>query len=115
RPGPPGRKERDPYARGRPGGRDRGHPDLVRCRADEDAGYRPSNLSGSGPVRSFLFSTVMSSTSVADSSKRPVDQKQVHVVEAERLERPFESLAGVVGLVCIVAQLAGDEDLAAVQ
>jgi hypothetical protein len=33
------------------------------------AAYRPSNLSGSGPVRSSLFSTVMSSTSAADSSK----------------------------------------------
>jgi hypothetical protein len=53
----------------RPGERPR-----VRCAARRPAagaapGYRPSNLSGSGPVRSFLFSTVMSSTSVADSSK----------------------------------------------
>src|ERR1700733_291149 len=37
--------------------------------AGSGTGYRPGNLSGSGPVRSFLFSSVMSSTSVAGSSK----------------------------------------------
>src|SRR5580693_1670097 len=45
----------------------------------------------------------------------PVDQEQVDVLGAESLERPFESLAGIVGLVRVVAQLAGDEDLTAVQ
>src|SRR5207244_12890560 len=35
--------------------------------------------------------------------QRPVDQEQVDVLSAERLERPFEGLAGLVGLVCIVA------------
>jgi hypothetical protein len=45
------------------------HAHPVQPGQGQPPGYRPSNLSGSGPVRSFLFRTVMSSTSVADSSK----------------------------------------------
>src|SRR5580693_4954831 len=47
--------------------------------------------------------------------QRPVDEEQVDVVEAERLERGVERLAGGVGLVGVVAQLAGDEDVAPVE
>src|SRR6201996_7979637 len=47
--------------------------------------------------------------------QRPVDQEQVDVLGAESLERPCEGLAGIVGLVRVVAQLAGDEDLTAVE
>src|SRR5580693_6077295 len=45
----------------------------------------------------------------------PMDQEQVDVLGAESLERPFESQACIVRLVRVVAQLAGDEDLTAVQ
>jgi len=44
-----------------------------------------------------------------------MNQKQVQVVEAQRLQRLVECLAGVVGPVGVVAQLACDEHLAAVQ
>jgi hypothetical protein len=44
-----------------------------------------------------------------------VDQEQVDVVRAQRLQRLVERPAGVVGFVRVVAQLAGHEDLAAVQ
>ena len=47
--------------------------------------------------------------------QRPVDEEQVDVVDAERLERLVERLAGGVGLVGVVLQLAGDEDLASVE
>ena len=43
-----------------------------------------------------------------------MDQEQVDVVEAELLERAGERLAGVVGAVVAVVELAGDEHLAAV-
>src|SRR5215216_6742396 len=51
---------------------------------------------------------------VVERRQRPVDQKQIHVVEAEIGERRVESLAGVVGLVQSVVELARDEDVAAV-
>src|SRR6202034_1023411 len=39
--------------------------------------------------------------------QRPVDEEEVDVVKAQRLERRVEGRAGGVGLVCVVAQLAG--------
>jgi hypothetical protein len=47
--------------------------------------------------------------------QRPVDEEQVHVVEAELGERRIERLTGVLGVVKRVAELAGDEDVAAVE
>jgi hypothetical protein len=44
-----------------------------------------------------------------------VNQEQVDVVDAQRLERPVERLTGGVRLVGVVAQLAGDEHLASVE
>ena len=44
-----------------------------------------------------------------------MDQEQVDVVQAERLERVVEGPAGLVGLVRVVAQLAGDEHVGAVE
>ena len=52
---------------------------------------------------------------VVQGGQRPVDQEQVDVVDAERLQRAVERAAGVVGRVEAVVQLAGDEDVAAVQ
>jgi hypothetical protein len=44
-----------------------------------------------------------------------VDQEQVEIVEAERLERAVEGLSGVVGPVRAVGELAGDEYLTTIQ
>jgi hypothetical protein len=44
-----------------------------------------------------------------------VDEEQVHVVEAELGERLVERLAGVAGSWNAVVELAGDEDVAAVE
>ena len=52
---------------------------------------------------------------VVQGRQRPVDQEQVDVLEAERVERPLEGAAGVVGLVVAVVQLARDVQLRAVQ
>src|SRR5215207_1185297 len=46
---------------------------------------------------------------VVERRQRPVNQEQIHVVEAEIRERRVESLAGVVGLVQSVVELARDE------
>ena len=51
---------------------------------------------------------------VVAGRQRPVDQEQVDVVGAELLERRLERRAGVVGLVEAVVELAGDEDVVAV-
>ena len=51
---------------------------------------------------------------VVERWQRPVDKEQIHIVEAEIPERGVESLAGVVGLVQTVVELARDEDVAAV-
>src|SRR5262245_54668180 len=45
--------------------------------------------------------------------QRPVDQEQVDVLAAERAHRPVEGMAGVIGVMVGVAQLAGDEHIAA--
>src|SRR5215211_7195173 len=52
---------------------------------------------------------------VVASGQRPVDEEQVHVVEAKLRKRPVERLAGGIRLVSTVAQLAGDEYLTAVE
>ena len=52
---------------------------------------------------------------VVAGGQRPVDQEQVDVVGAELVEGLGERLAGVVGPVEAVVQLAGDEDVAAVE
>src|SRR6185437_3887339 len=52
---------------------------------------------------------------VVPRGQRPVDQEQVDVVGAERLQRYLECDPGVVGQVRVVAQLAGDEHIAAVK
>src|SRR5215211_7586837 len=51
---------------------------------------------------------------IVERRQRPVDQEQVHVVEAEIGERRVECLAGVVRLVQSVVKLARNEDLPAV-
>ena len=56
-----GRARRHPHAPG-PASR-------TGARSRPAAAYRPENLSGSGPVRWFLFSSVISLTSAPDSSK----------------------------------------------
>src|SRR5215204_5852087 len=52
---------------------------------------------------------------IVEGGQRPVDKEQVHVVEAKIGECFVERLAGVLGLVKRVAELAGDEDVAAVE
>src|SRR5215208_2307822 len=51
---------------------------------------------------------------VVERRQRPVDQEQIHVVEAQIGERRVQSPAGVVGLVQSVVELARDEDVVAV-
>ncbi len=51
---------------------------------------------------------------VVERRQRPVNQEQVDIVEAERLERAVESATGVVGPVKAVVELARDEHVAAV-
>ena len=52
---------------------------------------------------------------VVERRQRPVDQKQVDVLEAERRERLVERAAGVVGLMEAVVQLARDVDVTALE
>jgi hypothetical protein len=102
------------------------HLDLVNGRDDlgltvqppQVVGLEVGDADGPGPalaVELFQRPPGLHEVAAVPGRRRPVDQEQVDVLGAERLERLFEGLAGLVGLVRIVAQLAGDEDLTAVQ
>src|SRR5215210_47414 len=52
---------------------------------------------------------------VIERGQRPVDEEQVHVVEVQLGKRGAERLAGIMGLMRPVIELAGDEDVAAVE
>src|ERR687896_99014 len=52
---------------------------------------------------------------VIERGQRPVDEEQVHMIEAELGERGVEGLASIMGLMGPVVELAGDEDVAAVE
>ena len=52
---------------------------------------------------------------VVPGGQRPVDQEQVYVVEAERVQRVVERLTGVIRAVEAIVQLAGNEHVGAVK
>ena len=99
--------------------------DLVHRRHDVGLGHQPlevvdpevrdADRAGAAVFLELLERAPGGDVIAVVQRRRPVDQEQVDVVEAELLERPLEGAARVVRAVIAVVQLACDVDVAPVE